>query len=31
VGVELKEGYWRTACKYLAEAEAGAVDLFAAD
>jgi DNA modification methylase len=31
VGVELKEAYWRTACKYLAEAEAGAVDLFAAD
>jgi DNA modification methylase len=30
VGVELKEAYWRTACKYLAEAEAGAVDLFAA-
>lgn len=29
VGVELKESYWRQACKHLAMAEAGAVDLFA--
>lgn len=28
VGVELKEAYWKQACKHLAAAEAGAVDLF---
>lgn len=28
VGVELKEAYWRVACKNLVAAEAGAVDLF---
>lgn len=28
VGVELKETYWRQACRHLAGAEAGAVDLF---
>jgi DNA modification methylase len=28
VGVELKEAYWKQACKHLTAAEAGAVDLF---
>lgn len=28
VGVELKESYWRQACRHLGAAEAGAVDLF---
>lgn len=28
VGVELKEAYWRVACRNLAAAEAGAADLF---
>ena len=28
VGVELKEAYWRQACRHLANAESGAVDLF---
>lgn len=28
VGVELKEAYWSQACRHLANAEAGAVDLF---
>lgn len=28
IGVELKESYWRQACRHLVGAEAGAVDLF---
>lgn len=28
VGIELKETYWRQACRHLANAESGAVDLF---
>jgi DNA modification methylase len=28
IGVELKESYWRQACRNLDAAEAGAVDLF---
>lgn len=31
VGVELKESYWRQASRHLAQAEANAADLFAAD